>query len=83
MFAYRPADAAAVPKPHNLLPHLNPNWVYLSGTGLLRLSRKSGRKTGAVVVAVVTHIRHPYFTNYSFTYFVKKHIHSQSWRWRS
>jgi len=26
------ADATAVPKPHRLLPHLNPDWFYLSGT---------------------------------------------------
>jgi len=24
--AYGPADATAVPKPHHLLPHLNPDW---------------------------------------------------------
>ena len=41
------------PKDHHLLPHLNPDWFYLSGTGLARLSLKSGRKTGAVVVVVV------------------------------
>jgi len=30
-----------IPKPHRLLPHLNPDWFYLSGTtGLPRLSRK-------------------------------------------
>ena len=38
MFAYGPADATAVPKPHHLLPQLNPDWFYLSGTGLPRLS---------------------------------------------
>ena len=32
-----------IPKPHHLLPHLNPDWFYLSGTGLLRLSWKRGR----------------------------------------
>jgi len=26
LFAYGPADATAVPKPHHLLPHLNPDW---------------------------------------------------------
>ena len=29
-----------IPKPHRLLPHLNPDWFYLSGTGLPRLSSK-------------------------------------------
>ena len=26
------------PKPHHLLPYLNPDWFYLSGTSLPRLS---------------------------------------------
>ena len=30
LFAYGPADATAIPKPHHLLPHLNPDWFYLS-----------------------------------------------------
>jgi len=38
LFAYGPADATAIPKPQCLLPHLNPDWFYLSGTGLPRLS---------------------------------------------
>jgi len=29
------------------------DWFYLSGTGLPRLTRKRGHKTGAVVVVVV------------------------------
>jgi len=37
LFAYGPAATAATPKPHHLLPHLNPDWFYLSDTGLLRL----------------------------------------------
>jgi len=32
LFAHGPADATAVPKPHHLLPQLNPDWFYLSGT---------------------------------------------------
>jgi len=31
LFAYGPADATAVPKPHHLLPHFNPDCFYLSG----------------------------------------------------
>ena len=50
LFAYGPADATAIPKPHNLLPHLKPDWLYLSGTGLPRLSWKRGLETGVVVV---------------------------------
>jgi len=38
LFAYGPADATAIPKPHRLLPHLNADWFYFSGTGLPRLS---------------------------------------------
>jgi len=30
------------PKTHHLLPHLNPNWFYVSGIGLRRLSWKRG-----------------------------------------
>ena len=33
----------SVPKPHHLLPHINPDWFQLSGTGLPRLSWKRGR----------------------------------------
>jgi len=29
-----------IPKLHHLLPHLNPDWFYLSGTGVPRLSWK-------------------------------------------
>jgi len=29
-----------IPKPHRLLPHLNPDWFYLSGTGLPRCGWK-------------------------------------------
>ena len=41
-WSYGPADATAVPKPHHLLPHSNPDWFYLSGTGLPGLSWKTG-----------------------------------------
>jgi len=40
LFAYGPADATAISKPHHILPHLNPDWFYLSGIGLPRLSWK-------------------------------------------
>jgi len=43
LFAYGPADATAISKPHHLLPHFNPDWFYLSGTDLPRLSLKRGR----------------------------------------
>ena len=42
MFAYDPADATAIPKPHRLLPHLHPDSFYLSDTGLARLYWKRG-----------------------------------------
>ena len=41
-FAYGPADAAANLQPHHPLPHLNPDWFYLSDTGLPRLFWKWG-----------------------------------------
>ena len=57
LFAYGPADATAIPKPHHLLPHSNPDWFYLSGTGLLRLSWKRARQTSVVIVVVPKHNR--------------------------
>ena len=48
LFAYGPADATVSQNPHRLLPHLNPDWFYLSGIGLTRLSWKRGRQTGLV-----------------------------------
>ena len=30
MFAYGPADATAIPKPHHLWTHLDPDWLYLT-----------------------------------------------------
>jgi len=42
LFAYGPADATVILKPYRLLPQLNPDWFYLSGTGLPRLSWKGG-----------------------------------------
>jgi len=36
LFAYGPADATAIPKPHHILP--SPDSFHFSGTGLPRLS---------------------------------------------
>ena len=36
LFAHGPADATVTPKPHYIVLHLNPEWFYLSGTGLPR-----------------------------------------------
>ena len=41
-FADGPADATAIPKTHQLLPYLNPDCFYLSGTGLPRLYWERG-----------------------------------------
>jgi len=38
-------------RPHRLLPHLNPDWFYLSGSVLPRLSWKRSCYTGVVVAA--------------------------------
>ena len=48
LFACGSADAIAIQKLHNLLHHLNPDWFYLSGTGLARLCWKWGRSTCVV-----------------------------------
>ena len=50
LFPCGPADAIAIPKPRHLLPHLNPDWLYLSGTGLPKLCCKRGREAGVVVL---------------------------------
>jgi len=44
VFACGPAEATAIPKPHHLLPHLNPDWFNLSGAGLPRLPGKDAVK---------------------------------------
>ena len=49
---YGPADATAFAKLRHLLPHLNPDWFYLSGTSLPRLSWKRGCSTGVAIVVV-------------------------------
>jgi len=43
LFVHGPVDATVIPKPHHLLPQLNPDRFYLSGTSLPRLSWKRGR----------------------------------------
>ena len=53
MFAYGPADAAAIPKPHHLLPHINPDWFYFSATGLPSCPGKEAVKKGVVLIVVV------------------------------
>ena len=49
---YGPAVATAIPKPHNLLLHLNPDWFYLSGTGLPVCPGKEVIKCVVVVIVV-------------------------------
>jgi len=56
LLAYGTAVATSIPKLHHLLPHLNPAWFYLSGTGLPRLSWKRGRLMGVVVVVTVVFV---------------------------
>jgi len=48
LFAYVPA--VAIPKPRHLLPHLNPDRLYLSGNGLLGCPGKEAVKWVAVVI---------------------------------
>ena len=56
LFVYGPVDATAILKPCHLLLRLNPDWLYLCGTSLPRLSWKkllSGCCSRLVVVVVV------------------------------
>ena len=39
--------------PLHLLPHINPDWFYFSGTGSPRLSWRRGHQTGVVAGAVI------------------------------
>jgi len=54
LFAYGPgpADALHLKTPSSLV-HLNPDWFYLSGTGLHMLSWKRGQWTGVAIIVVV------------------------------
>jgi len=40
-------ERGADPKPHNLLPPLNPDWFHLSGKGLPRLSVSSSSSSSS------------------------------------
>ena len=56
-----------IPEPHRLLPHLNPDWFYLSSSSLPRLSRCSSS------VLLVTHCidrasRQPYLLEQAVTF---------------
>jgi len=42
-----------IPKPHNLLPHLNPDWFYLSGTGFLEKRLLSGCSSSSSVILLL------------------------------
>ena len=53
LFALSSSWYHCIPKPHRFLPHLNPDWFYLSGIGLPRLYWKRGREMGVVVLVVV------------------------------
>ena len=41
------------PNPHHLLPHLNPDWFYLSGTGTQVVLEKRPSNGCSLVVAVL------------------------------
>ena len=49
LFAYGPADATTIPKPHHLLPHLNPDWFYLSDTQVVLENRPLNGCSSSVV----------------------------------
>jgi len=50
LFAYDPADATAIHKPHHLLRHLNTDWVYFSGTQVVLEKRPLNGCTSVVVL---------------------------------
>ena len=50
---WRSSWCHCITKPNHLLPRLNPDWFYLSGTGLPRLSWKRGHWMGVVVVVFI------------------------------
>ena len=63
------SDATAIAKPHHLLPHLCPDWFYLSGTHLARLSWKRGQSTAIwlfssnqMYLAMLCHGKHVTFS---------------------
>jgi len=66
LLAYGPADTTSIPKPHRLLPNLNPDWFYLSGTSLPRLCWKRGHQTNMFDVRfylhTVSNVRRSVFT---------------------
>jgi len=51
-FSYGPADASAIPKPHHLLPRLNPDWFYFSGCP----RKEAVKRANVVVVAVCMYV---------------------------
>ena len=52
-FTYGTADATAVPKPHHLLRDLNPDWFYLSGTGLATVVLETRPLNGSSIVVTI------------------------------
>ena len=69
VYAYGPADATAIPKPHHLLPHLNPDWFNLSSTSLPRLSWKRSRlnwcSVAALSLSVICQSQTPGYTTHT------------------
>jgi len=53
VFSYGPADASAIPKPHHLLPRLNPDWFYFS---FLCPGKEAVKRVNVVVVAVCMYV---------------------------
>jgi len=74
--AYGPADAtASIPKPHHLLPQLNPDWFYLSGTSLPRLSWARSWKLRKKILRKMTELMKIFrksYDNADFQNFLRK-----------
>jgi len=53
LFACGPADATAIPKPHHLLPHLNPDWLTFLAPAYLGCPGKRPLNGSGVIVVQV------------------------------
>ena len=81
LFAYGPADMLLSRNPiiSSHQPHFNPDWFYLSGTGLPTLSWKRGHQIGVVVV----HGNGKYWLTHVLEKRPSNGCSSSSWEWEN
>jgi len=63
LLVYGPADAAAIPKPHQLLPHLNPQQLCHTGTGIL-LHSLTGLPSSRLTAYYLDRYRRSFFVDF-------------------